>query len=365
MQIFLFLILSTSLFASYSKPQLIARYGGNDHFNSVEGLNCYSSEPAITTEGIFLGCHLDQNFAIVRWSDKFEVLSKTSEFFSKPDVFQDIVSWSEFNEIGVKKVFEFHQNQLIEKKLSNLSSDFSIPHTFTSMGEGKYVYRLDGEQKQFYSWDGLERVEINLNSPAHYFPPVSSAAGNIVLKIRRDHLGESAPDELWRVSSKKIELILKDRDSNPLEKFKSFRHSLAHDGNVIALIGVDEESEGIFLIKNNKVINVARVGRDLKSLDYFSPKLRDGILVFRGEDFEGRKAFWTFANGQLSRLVTQGDVVLTDKGPARVDGPSQEAVFYGAAGMGPQGEILLQAVLKDIDHPSTILGISLLKFTKE
>ena len=140
---------------------------------------------------------------------------------------------------------------------------------------------------------------------------------------------------------------------------------MAHEGQTVALIGVDDLSEGIFLIKNNQISEVARVGRDLKSLDYFSPKLRNGILVFRGEDFEGRKVFWVYEKGMLSRLVTQGDVVWTDKGPARVDGPSQEAVFYGAAGIGPSGEILLQAVLKDIDHPATILGISLLKFTRE
>ena len=343
----------------------MARYGGTDSFNSTQGLNCYSSEPAITSEGIFLGCHLDQTLVIVRWSVEFEILSKTSDFFSKPEVFKDIVSWSEFNETGVRKLYEFSNSQLTERKLKNLSPDFSIPNSFTSLGEGKYVYRLDGEQKQFFIWDENNRQQVNLNSPAYYFPPVSSASGDILLKIRRNHLGESAPDELWRISSEKMELILKDKDTHSTERFKSFRHSLAHDGSAVALIGIDDVGEGIFLIENDQLIEVARIGRDLRSLDYFSPKLRNGILVFRGEDFQGRKAFWTFAQGELSRLVTQGDVVWTDKGPARVDGPSQDAVFYGAAGIGPEGEIVLQAVLKDMDFSSTVLGISLLKFIKQ
>ena len=364
MQILLFLFLTSSLFASYSKPQLIARYGGIDSYNSTDGLNCYSSEPAITKDGIFLGCHLDGNFSLVRWKDKFEIISKTTDFYSKPEVFQEMVAWSEFNEIGVKKVFEFYKNHLTEKKLNNLSPDFAIAHTFTSMGQGNYVYRLDGEKKQFYIWNG-KREEIHLNSPAHFFPPVSSSSGNVVLKIRRDHLGDSAPDELWRISTKKNELILEDKDSNLNSKFKSFRHSLAHEGRMIAVIGIDDFGEGLFLIENEKVIEVARVGRELKSLDYFSPKLRNGILVFRGEDLEGRKAFWTFEDSKLNRLVTQGDVVWTDKGLARVDGPSQDAVFYGAAGIGPDGEIALQAVLRDFDHAPTVLGISLLKFTRE
>jgi hypothetical protein len=364
MQILLFFFLSSSLYASYSKPQLIARYGGNDSYNSIDGLNCYSSEPAMTKDGIFLGCHLDQNFSLVRWKDKFEIISSTTDFFSKPEVFQEMVAWSEFNEIGVKKVFEFYQDHLIEKKLNNLSPDFAIPHTFTSMGQGNYVYRLDGEKKQFYLWNG-KREEINLNAPAHFFPPISSSSGNVVLKIRRDHSGESAPDELWRISAKKNELILQDKDSNLNSKFKSFRHSLAHEGGVIAVIGIDEFGEGLFLIEDEKIIEVVRVGREIKSLDYFSPKLRHKILVFRGEDLKGRKAFWTFENRKLNRLVTQGDVVLTDKGLARVDGPSQDAVFYGAAGIGPDGEIVLQAVLKDFDHDPTVLGISLLKFTRE
>ena len=110
---------------------------------------------------------------------------------------------------------------------------------------------------------------------------------------------------------------------------------------------------------------VARAGKDLKRFDFFSPKLRRGVLVFRGEDLENRKAVWIYESGVLKRLLTQGDVVKTDKGLARVDYQSQDAIFYGAPGISENGEIYLQATLTDIDSPLTLLGVGLIKLKKE
>jgi len=67
----------------------------------------------------------------------------------------------------------------------------------------------------------------------------------------------------------------------------------------------------------------------------------------------------------LRKLLTRGDIVKTDKGLARVDYKDQDALFYGAPGIGPQGEIYQQATLTDADFSMTLLGIGLIKFTKE
>ena len=58
-------------------------------------------------------------------------------------------------------------------------------------------------------------------------------------------------------------------------------------------------------------------------------------------------------------------MVKTDKGLARVDYRSQDALFYGPPGVSEEGDIFQQATLTDIDHPLTLLGIGLLKLNKE
>jgi hypothetical protein len=51
------------------------------------------------------------------------------------------------------------------------------------------------------------------------------------------------------------------------------------------------------------LVEVARVGKDLSSFDFFSPKMKNGILVFRGIDLEKRKALWVFENKFLSKIL--------------------------------------------------------------
>jgi hypothetical protein len=93
--------------------------------------------------------------------------------------------------------------------------------------------------------------------------------------------------------------------------------------------------------------------------------MRNGVLVFRGLDLERRKSVWVHEKGELKKLLTQGDIVKTDKGLARVDYKSSDALLYGAPGIGPEGVIFQQATLTDIDSPLTLLGIGLIKFVRE
>ena len=199
---------------------------------------------------------------------------------------------------------------------------------------------------------------------AHIFPPVSSEDGDFIIKVRRDSTSENSPDELM-IWNGEFKTILKDRDAERTSSVKSFRHQYALDSESVALVVTDDKGEVLVLLEQGKVLEVARAGKELSGFDYFSPKMRGGVLVFRGVDLQRRKAVWVYENGVLNKLLTQGDVVKTDKGLARVDYKDQDALFYGAPGIGPDGEIYQQATLTDIDSQITLLGVGLIRFSKE
>lgn len=359
------LLFSFSALAAYSsKPQMIARYAGLDSFNAPAGMICFTSEPHATHDGVYLGCQNANGFLMARWSPNFsELATSENAFFSKPQEVNGVVSWYEFNEGGLNRAFETRGGMVHQVTLKNLGPYSALIDSFLPVKNNFYIYRLQDESRQILIWKN-HQTQVLFNSDSYIFPPVTSVEGNFIAKIRKYHLGEDAPDELMYWDGQ-FRTILKDRDADINSRWVSFRHQYALDKQELAFIGVDSTGEGIFLLKGKQLIEVARAGRHLKSFDYFSPKLRNGILAFRGVDHQNRKAVWVYEGSNLRKLITQGDVVQTDKGPARVDYQSQDALFYGAPGIGPRGEIYQQATLTAAEDRNTLLGIGLLKFNRE
>jgi hypothetical protein len=364
---FISLFLSSSLFASgYGKPQLIARYSGTDSHNIPSGLTCFTADPIPTFDGVFLGCMNNQGHSqMVRFHPDFELVAISENgLFSLPKEVDRKSSWYEFDEAGLSKLFEFREGELQVTKLKNLGPQDALIDAFIPIKNDIYIYRLQRETKKLFTWKDSIVTSFFDEQISHLFPPESTANGNFVFKIRKDSLSDNAPDELifWNGSFKSI---LKDQDADPSSAIKSFRHQLALDHDSVAVIATDSAGEALFILHNGAMVEVARVGKELTSFDYFSPKMKNGILVFRGIDLEKRKALWVFEHRVLKKLLTQGDVVKTDVGLARFDYKSQDALFYGAPGISESGDIYQQAALTDIDFPMTLLGVGLIKFNKE
>jgi hypothetical protein len=360
------LLFSFNAFAKYGKPELLARYSGIDSFNAQDGLYCFSSEPQPTKEGVFLGCSNQEGKAVmVKWGPQFEVVALSEHgLFSHPKEVEAKTSWHEFSESGVSTLYEHKNNSLNVINLKNLGPVFALVDSFTAVKGDGYIYRLQDETKKLQTWKNHVINSLFAENVAHIFPPVSSVEGDFIIKVRRDSTSENSPDELM-IWNGEFKTVLKDRDAEATSSVKSFRHQYALDGESVALVVTDDKGEVLVLLEQGKLLEVARAGKELSGFDYFSPKMRGGVLVFRGVDLQRRKAVWVYENGVLNKLLTQGDVVKTDKGLARVDYKDQDALFYGAPGIGPDGEIYQQATLTDIDSPMTLLGIGLIRFIKE
>ncbi len=329
--IFTLMFISTSSYAGYGKPQLLARYSGADAFNAPEGLYCFGSEPAASIDGVFLGCQDENGFLMMKWNSSPSIIARSERSqFSHPKEVNGKISWYEFNEAGVQRAFEEQDGVQKIIDLKNLGPVFSMVDSFTPGKDGSYVYRLQLEaSKNLNLWQNHSISTLSVGEAAHIFPPSSSHQGDLIAKIRRGSIDESSADELmvWDGSYK---TVLKDRDADATSSVKAFRHQYAIDQDEVALVLTDSIGEAMVLIKNGVTKVVARAGRDLLSFDYFSPKLREGVLLFRGMDFQKRKVLYLYEKGLLRPLLTQGDTVHTDKGVAVVDYKNQDAIFYGA-----------------------------------
>lgn len=360
------LLFSYPSFSGYGKPELLARYSGMDAYNAPTGLSCFSSEPLPTPDGVFLGCQNSAGTLMVRWSPKFEVLAQTPDgLFSHPKEVDGKVSWYEFSEAGLKKVHDYRNRLLSTTALGKLGSLSSLNDSFIPLKYGAYIYRSqDDTAKSLNIWKDRAITALNFGEVSYIFPPVISTEGAGLVKIRRGTTAETAPDELILLNEAS-RVLLKDRDADPTSGVRSFRHQYALDQGAAAVFITDERGEALVIIKLGRVTEVARAGKELKSFDYFAPKMRNGILVFRGVDFQNRKALYLYENSQLRVLLTQGDHVETDKGPAQVNYQSPDAVLYGAPGISAVGDVYQQATLTETNAQMSLLGIGLLKFKKE
>lgn len=364
----LLFLLSFSAFASYRPAELLARYGVEDSWNAPPGMVCFSSEPLVMKAAVYLGC-MDQQGGqgMVEWSPEFKVTAVAREdfYFSLPRASNQKVIWSEFDERSGQRTFIKDHLGLTILELNQAAG--AVPNdSFLPLSHSAWVYRRKNfEGYELWHWENQQHRPLFQRPLAHLFPPIVGEAGELVIKTREQSNDESAPDKLWRYDKKQWHLILEDQDSNPASPWNSFRHQISLEGDKVLLVARQDKQDRLILWQRGRITEIARAGIDLKEFDYFTPKIKNGIIVFRGVDLQNRKALWLYDKGKLSRLITQGDLIKSDLGPARVHYPSQHAIFYGAPGIGPQGDIIQQATLTDPNHPTRLLGIGLLKFSRE
>lgn len=361
-------LVPTIALAGYSKPNLVARLMYTDAWNAPDSTWCFSGEPAIQNNEIFINCFDGESNLMAKWGEKgYEVVARAvdEQMFSKPVNSFGKVSFYEFNEFSIQRSYVASE-ELQKIEIRNLgpmaeSTDSFLPYTADS-----FFFKSKGDVPQLWIWKNDEVKSFFNPMAAYIFSPSVGPEGEIAIKTRDLHLGEDAPDKLWLYHNNQWKVILEDKDTDPEVAWKSFRHQLVVEGNKVLLIANDGKNESLILVNSDGIVEViATAGKELKSFDYFSPKMRAGTILVRGEDFEGNKVTYVKDEGPFRKLISQGDIVYTDRGAARVYYQSRDAIFYGAPGIDERGNVVLQATLTDADHPATLLGIGIIKFNKE
>jgi len=360
------LLLPALAYGSFSKPQLLARFMFTGAWNAPDNTWCFGGEPVGLKERVYLNC-LDAESALIAsfGKDGTKLLARVQEdqAFSKPVVSFEGVHWYEFSETS--SIRAFSANPTVTKiEIQHLGPFWESNDSFLPFSPDMYFFKSKGARSELWFWQ-KDVVTAFFNPNASYiFYPVIGAQGEIIMKTRERDLEESSPDKFWHYR-KSWKVVLEDQDANPASSWLGFRHQAAVEKDQILMIARDRQGEVLLLIENGKSRIIAREGVDLKRFDYFSPKMRSGVIVVRGEDFKGNKVIYVKDEGAFRPLLVQGDIVQTDLGPGRVFYHNQDALFYGAPGLDEEGNVYLQATLTDPDWPGALLGVGLIKFNKE
>jgi hypothetical protein len=363
--LFLFVVPTLS-HASFSKPELIARLSNTNAWNAPDNMWCFSSEPGVMAGKVHLSCFDGKGYLMARWDSKgFSEIARAESglLFSNPISAFNKISWHEFHEWSA--VRSYTSAGIVEsrdiKNLGPLSepNDNFLPYTSDS-----YFYRVKKESPELWVWKDNEAKKFFSPEAAFIYTPQVGPLGEIALKTRDNNYDEKSPDKLWHYNGE-WKVILKDKDLDPASPWKTIRHQLAVEGDKVLALATDDKGEALILINNGKIEVIARAGVDLARFDYFAPKMRAGTIVVRGEDFQGNKAIYVRVEKSFRKLLTQGDVIQSDVGAAKVFYQSRDAIFYGAPGVDERGNVVLQATLTDPDHPATLLGIGIIRFNKE
>lgn len=364
---FISILIPLASLAGFSKPELLARFIDRGAWNVADNTWCFSGEPQSLKGDVYLNCFdAEGNLMYRNSSSGFDIVARaeSDNFFSRPVSSFGKIAWYEFDEANI--VRSYLSGERLEKiEISNLGPTYEHKDSFLPLTGDSFFFKSTGESPKLYSWKNNEVTPLFGPKASYIFTPQVGYKGEIALKTRDLHLGENAPDRLWFFNGTKWEIVLEDQDTNPTSRWKSFRHQLSVDGNKILLIAHDGKNESLVLLENGQETILATAGKELKSFDYFTPKLQNGVMVVRGMDHDGLKAIYVQDKYSFRKLVSQGDIVQTDLGPGRVFYQNPDAIFYGAPGVDESGNVYLQATLTDPDHPATLLGIGLVKFHNE
>jgi hypothetical protein len=351
---------------SFSKPELLARFMFSGAWNAPDNTWCFGGEPVGLRGRAYLNC-LDSASGLMASFGKEgpKILARVQAdlAFSKPVISSEKVHWYEFSELTSTRAYS--ANPTVSKiEIGNLGPFHDSNDSFLPFSANVYFFKSKGSKPELWFWQNNVVTSFFHPQASYIFYPVIGARGEIAVKTRQKDLEESSPDKLWHFRTQ-WRVFLEDRDSNPSSPWLGFRHQVAVDGDRILVIARDRLGEVLLLVEEGRTKMIAREGVELKRFDYFSPKMRAGVIVVRGEDFQGNKVTYVKDQGSFRPLLAQGDIIQTDLGPGRVFYQNPNALFYGAPGLDEEGNIYLQATLTDPDYPQTLLGVGLIKFNKE
>ncbi len=365
--IFIFSLLILSFSTIAAKPELVLRYSYVDSWRLPQGELCFYNTPVIHRESIFLRCSDTEKESIYKITDdevKSIYTSKVGQKLTDPVLGVDGIIWAEYSEGGTRAINRYSKDQITK---INFKPD-GLVDGLAEIEEGKYVFRwrnFDGDQ--FIStWKTLAETWSDHPERSFAFTP-AGYKNQLAYKLRLNNLAENSADMIyWWKNLNEAPLKVLDRDADAESNWQSFRNTVALSGTSMIFVGRQvngTDAIGMVNFAGQVEVLVEAGKNDVKSIDFFAPSInKTQNVLFRGLDFEGRRALFLWQRGKVTKILTQGDVVHTDKGVARIDYKDSDSVFMSAPTISGN-KILIQTALIDFDDSKTLIGVGLIQIT--
>ncbi len=267
--------------------------------------------------------------------------------------------------------FSFNTRTKIKTDILELKRETFAMSGVAVNENSQYILRLiedRGERanhKRLLVIDGKNTQEIfsDHQDGVSYLFSHHVAGDNIVFKARYGEpgeLAESQPDKLWlySISKKRFTPIALDRDAMPSSQIISIenQYNVSRNGS-IAFFAKTDSGIVLYLSSENGVKPVLTEGVDIKNFDRFSPSVNNsGNILLRGEDFDGKKALFLFNGASWSSVFREGNTVEQD-GRVYELSNSRGITFIGRPNLSDNGEIVFNAILKELKSGEVLEGI--------
>lgn len=395
------LTLSLNSFAAipeYNPPELLARANISDGYNLPEMSFLSNTSPVINTRG-------DVAFKLMAFGSEsnqgvwVKLASETSGkiVYTAPDM--RFVTEPSLNDAG-KVAFNLYDDGITDgvfvldantNEVTHVldpqdhDKDYNIAfYTYPQLlTNGKIYFRGTNQDnvRSFYQFDGklktviTEGVTTFGQKSSYLFKPYMNDLGAMTFKRRIGEAGEwdeSNPDEILLIkpvgNNFESIVVAKDKDGDPNSVFKGFANSasLSKNGMVAFTAFLEDNSKAIILYKDGTSKNVAReAADDISEIELFSPKVNEqGLVLFRAKNIEGKRGLYLADSTGVKRIIGEGDLVMTDSGPAKILSNPNYPGFAGEVDMNASGVIVFSCLIVG-EHDNKELGSAIYTITPQ
>jgi hypothetical protein len=184
---------------------------------------------------------------------------------------------------------------------------------------------------------------------AFLFVPRFNGASQFAAKVRLGSTSESSPDEIRRYEAGgTFTTIASDDDADPESPYVGIQNGVGmSDNGWVAFVANLASGSGVFLSDGVTTRTIATsADPEVSSIDFFAPAVNDeGLVAFRAFDESGLRAIFVGDGTTLRRVVTEHDLVPTDRGEGRIDQHDSSPVFGGSVDINARGEVVFAASL--------------------
>jgi len=359
----------------YSSPEIIARTNLNDTYSMPEMSFIVNPQPALNNRGdvVFKVLSADGQTAAGVWMKRFDdqkgkiyYQAESEMIISDPSLNQaGVTTFAVSDMAGTEGVFTFDLNTDALTKVIKPNKNIQF-YTYPKLiGKDIYFRITDKENNRaFIRYDGKmntiaeEGSSINSKSTSYLFKPSINEKGDMVYKRRIGKVGEWAErnaDEilLMKNSSTGRETIsiAQDVDMDVTSVYKSFTNTvgLSENGDVAFISDIVTGGRGVFLVKAGKHTLIANdKDSDVSEIEMFEPKVNSNAqVVFRAKDSRGLRSIFIGDGTRLVKLISEGDVINTDRGEAKILQNTLYPGFTGGVDFNDKGQILFSVLLVD------------------
>lgn len=361
---------------SYSAPEIIARTNLNDVYSMPEMSFIVNPQPSLNNRGdvVFKVLSADGQMAAGVWMKRFDdpkgkiyYQAESEMVLSDPILNQaGVTTFAVSDMAGTEGVFTYDLNSDVLVKVIKPNKNIQF-YTYPKLiGKNDVYFRITDKEnnRAFIRYDGKmntiaeEGSSINSKSTSYLFKPSINEAGDVVYKRRIGKIGEWAernPDEILLMKNtakgRESVSIAQDVDMDVTSIYKSFTNTvgLSENGDVAFISDIVTGGRGVFLVKEGKHILIANDKEtDISEIEMFEPKVnRNAQVVFRAKDSRGLRSIFIGDGNRLVKLISEGDLINTDRGEAKILQNTLYPGFTGGVDFNDKGQILFSALLVD------------------